>query len=279
MLESARLADRAAKFFLLKILLLGAVVPPRGHEIATFAMWVLSSGFMKLFVGLASDRCQALVSSPVATKWQHCRCAALLAYILATNFTWMVAGLRYAWSAASINWWLLWTIDEACVAVEATHAALRYAVHAVDAWRSGHPAPGSSPEEAPSEQVEEARNSLFYLMDLSADLMLCLLSLTHHGMVLWIRGRPQLQLIDLALLVNLRFLLAGAWQRGARHLQYRRLTQRLRSGYADADAAELAATEAVCTICMDPMKARGWDPLTLCWMCPCLRSFLCFRTI
>ena len=257
-IETAKLADRMLRFILLKVVFLGAVVSPHPADVAAYLLWAFTTGFMKAFVGLARDRGDALLSSPNATALQHLRCSALLLCMLCNDAAWIAAGVRLAGSAAPLSWALLWLFDAACVGVEGLHAGIRYIVQGVDRWRSywSHSEDDSCSNPI-SEADAEARSQFLYSLDLCADLALHALNLAHYAHILRLRGGLRMHLIDLALLTDVKFLMAAAWRRGHGHLQYRRLTHKLRYCFPDAAPEDLAQPEGVtCAICMESMKVR-----------------------
>ena len=80
-----------------------------------------------MFVGLAGDRCEALLSSPSSTPLQHLRCLALLLGILVHVAGWTADHLRSgAASAETLSSTALWLFDGATVVVEATHGVIKY---------------------------------------------------------------------------------------------------------------------------------------------------------
>lgn len=247
------------KILLLKVLFVASVAAPlRPAEVVIFGIWVLFVSFLKCFIGLASDRCQALLSSPNATFWQHARCGVLILCILTNDLAWMAAGLGIA-QELGFNSSLFWMVDEACVAVEAVQVALRYVIHGISVYirrkqSSRCHEEGQDVGLGDAHAEEELRQRL-YILDLSTDTVISILGVTHLAMILRLRGRPQFQAVDLALLLNLRFAVVGLWYRARKHLRFRTLTRRLNSGFADADIEQLVASQATCTICMDSMKA------------------------
>lgn len=246
---------------------LGAVVNPAPADIAGYLLWACFTAFQKAFVGLAKDREEALLSSPTATIWQHMRCASLLGLMIAEDAAWITAGVHLAGETAPFSWAFLWFFDSACVGIEATHASIRYLICGFDRWRAqrgqcdensacnNHNT--SSSAAAASEADTESRSQFLYLLDLALDLVVHALNLVHYGHILRLRGGLRMQLIDIALLTDVRFLLATAWRRGKGHIQYRRLTHKLRYSFPNAPIEELTKEGGVtCAICMEDLRVR-----------------------
>jgi hypothetical protein len=267
-IETAQLADRMLRFMLLKVVFLGAVVNPEPAALAGYLLWACFTAFQKAFVGLAKDRGEALLSSPTATIGQHIRCASLLGLMLLEDAAWIIAGVRLAeamGAMAPFSWAFLWFFDAACVGVEGIHAGIRYLICGFDRWRAqrSHCDDDAcnisfSAGAAASESDGESRSQFLYLLDLSLDLFVHALNLVHYGHILHLRGGLRMQLIDVALLTDVRFLLAAAWRRGRGHIQYQKLTHKLRYCFPDAPVEELTKDGGVtCAICMDNIRVRG----------------------
>ena len=80
-----------------------------------------------MFVGLAGDRCEALLSSPSSTPFQHLRCMALLGGILAHVCGWMADYVSVLQGEqARLGSAVLWLFDGATIIVEATHGIIKY---------------------------------------------------------------------------------------------------------------------------------------------------------
>jgi hypothetical protein len=255
------------RFILLKALFLGAVVNPEPPDVAGYLLWACFTAFQKAFVGLAKDRAEALLSSPTATLWQHMRCASLLGLLIAENAAWIIAGVHLAvGETAPLSWTFLWFFDAACVGVEAMHASIRYFICGFDRWRAQRGqcdedrmchSFNTSSSAAASEADAESRSQFLYLLDLVLDLVVHALNLVHYGHIIHLRGGLRMQLIDFALLADVRFLLTTAWRRGQGHMQYRKLTHKLRYCFPDAPAEELTKEGGVtCAICMENMRVR-----------------------
>lgn len=290
-IETAKLIDRMLRFLLLKVVFLGAVVNPEPADVAGYLLWACFTAFQKAFVGLAKDRGEALLSSPTATIWQHMRCASLLGLMLAENAAWIIAGVRLAGGTAQsqFSWTFLWFFDAACIGIEAMHASTRYLICGFDRWRAqriqwdedgtcnnhnpSYPAAAAS---AASEADTESRSQFLYLLDLASDLVVHALNLVHYGHILHLRGGLRMQLIDVALLTDVRFLIATVWRRGQGHIQYRKLTHKLRYCFPDVPVEELAKEGGVtCAICMENMrKSAKVLPCGHMYHLGCLREWL-----
>lgn len=90
--------------------------------------WFFIMGYLKMFVGLAGDRCESLLSSPSSTPLQHLRCLALLLGILMHTAGWMAdyvarAGLG---EHAQLTSAALWLFDGVTVVVEAACGIVKY---------------------------------------------------------------------------------------------------------------------------------------------------------
>lgn len=99
------------------------------RDVGAWAAWFLMMGYFKMFVGLAGDRCEALLSSPASTPLQHLRCLALLLGILAHVAGWMADYVRDPgrWAeGGGLSAAALWLFDGATVVVEATHGTIKY---------------------------------------------------------------------------------------------------------------------------------------------------------
>lgn len=80
-----------------------------------------------MFVGLAGDRCEALLSSPSSTPLQHLRCLALLLGILVNTVSWMADHVALLGDdRAKLSSAALWLFDGATVVVEASHGIVKY---------------------------------------------------------------------------------------------------------------------------------------------------------
>ncbi|RMZ53208.1 hypothetical protein APUTEX25_005197 [Auxenochlorella protothecoides] len=201
-LETTKLAERMLKFVMLKVVFLGAVVDPEPHELGTWLLWFSVMAFFRAFVGLARDRCEALLSSPRATPLQHARCLVLLVGILGQAGSWVAS---YAAAAdpsrpsAALSHALLWLFDAVCVAIEAAHAVLKYGVHAVERWKAQRAeAAGADPATG-----WEGRGPFLYHVEVGVDLVLHALTLGHYCHLWWLHGF-RLQLIDAVLFLDVR---------------------------------------------------------------------------
>ena len=310
-IESSQLADRILRFTLLKVVFLGAVVSPTRLDISLYLLWAVFIGAMKALVGLAHDRSDALLSSPTSTLSQHVRCALLLTLVLVADVLWMVSGIKlisiFSSSSsssssvyrmnASVSWMLVWMFDAACVGVEGVHAGLRYAIGIAQTLGGDVPflfslrafsfsslfcsaATGVTKEEEDGEAEEaatgmegrESSREILYMLDLTADVLLHFLNLTHYMFILHLRGGIKMQLIDVALLTDLRFLLNTAWHRAQGHLKYCHLTDKLRHSFPDASGGDVKG--GVCAICMDPMTNAKVVRCGHMFHFGCLRSWL-----
>jgi hypothetical protein len=261
-IETTHLADRMLRFMLLKVVFLGAIVNPA--DAAGYLLWACFTAFQKAFVGLAKDRGEALLSSPTATVWQHMRCASLLALLLVEDAAWIVAGVRLAGATSPFSWAFLWLFDAACVGVEGLHAGIRYLICGLDRWRAqrGHcddddddTCTNNLANDRSDDSDAEGRSQFLYLLDLGSDLVVHALNLVHYGHILHLRGGLRMQLIDVALLTDVRFLIAACWRRGQGHIQYRKLTHKLRYCFPDAPVEDLKKDGGVtCAICMENMR-------------------------
>lgn len=260
-IETSQLIDRMLRFMLLKVVFLGAVVSPEPADVVGYLLWASFTAFQKAFVGLAKDRGEALLSSPTATIWQHMRCASLLGIMLAEDAAWIVAGIRLAGPTAPFSWAFLWFFDAACVGIEGIHAVIRYVICGFDRWsaqRCHSDDDTCHASVAASESDSESRSQFLYFLDLGSDLLVHVLNLVHYGHILHLRGGLRMQLIDVALLTDVRFLVAAFFRRGQKHLQYRKLTHKLRYCFPDAPVEELTKEGGVtCAICMENMKVRS----------------------
>jgi hypothetical protein len=83
-----------------------------------------------MFVGLAKDRCEALLSSPRPASLQHFRCLSLLLAILANDCMWIASYItNMGDDAQKLSHALLWLFDAVTVAVEASTAMVKYGEH------------------------------------------------------------------------------------------------------------------------------------------------------
>ncbi|KFM24553.1 E3 ubiquitin protein ligase RIN2 [Auxenochlorella protothecoides] len=228
-LETTKLAERMLKFVMLKVVFLGAVVDPEPHELGTWLLWFSVMAFFRAFVGLARDRCEALLSSPRATPLQHARCLVLLVGILGQAGSWVAS---YAAAAdpsrpsAALSHALLWLFDAVCVAIEAAHAVLKYGVHAVERWKAQRAeAAGADPATG-----WEGRGPFLYHVEVGVDLVLHALTLGHYCHLWWLHGF-RLQLIDAVLFLDVRYLVMGTLRRVRGYARYRRLTHQLQHSF------------------------------------------------
>ncbi|KDD74063.1 hypothetical protein H632_c1605p0, partial [Helicosporidium sp. ATCC 50920] len=110
------------------------------------------------------------------------------------------------------------------------------------------PAPGAPPSTA----LGEGCGPLIHFMDASVDLGLHLLTLAHYAHLWYLHGM-RLQLVDLVLFMEIRFLAAGVCLRCGALRRYRRMARSLEHSFADASAESLRRAD--CAICLDRMTA------------------------
>ena len=82
-------------------------------------------GWLKMFVGLARDRFDSLVSSPTATPAAHARTLALLLLLFVNDVAWIVAFLSSR-EAAPVSHIMLWMFDTVVAALEAAAILVKY---------------------------------------------------------------------------------------------------------------------------------------------------------
>ena len=82
-------------------------------------------GWLKMFVGLARDRFDSLVSSPTATLAAHARTLALLLLLFVNDVAWIVAFLSSR-EAAPVSHIMLWLFDTVVAALEAAAILVKY---------------------------------------------------------------------------------------------------------------------------------------------------------
>ncbi len=68
---------RAVDYCLLKIVFIAAIGSSTTVEVFCWASWFAAVGFVKLFSGLARDRFDSLLSTPVATAVDYARSVSL----------------------------------------------------------------------------------------------------------------------------------------------------------------------------------------------------------
>ena len=78
-----------------------------------------------MFVGLARDRFDSLVSSPTATLAAHARTLALLLLLFVNDVAWIVAFLSSR-EAAPVSHIMLWLFDTVVAALEAAAILVKY---------------------------------------------------------------------------------------------------------------------------------------------------------
>ncbi|KAL6780459.1 hypothetical protein ACKKBF_B13075 [Auxenochlorella protothecoides x Auxenochlorella symbiontica] len=269
-LETTKLAERMLKFVMLKVVFLGAVVDPEPHELGTWLLWFSVMAFFRAFVGLARDRCEALLSSPRATPLQHARCLVLLVGILGQAGSWVAS---YAAAAdpsrpsAALSHALLWLFDAVCVAIEAAHAVLKYGVHAVERWKAQRAeAAGADPATG-----WEGRGPFLYHVEVGVDLVLHALTLGHYCHLWWLHGF-RLQLIDAVLFLDVRYLVMGTLRRVRGYARYRRLTHQLQHSFPPLPRECLAGRD--CAICMERLASARALPCGHAFHLGCLRAWL-----
>lgn len=82
-------------------------------------------GFLKMFVGLARDRFDSLISSPTATVAAHARTLALLLLLFANDVAWIVALLSDR-GGTPLSHLMLWLFDTVVAALEAAAILVKY---------------------------------------------------------------------------------------------------------------------------------------------------------
>ncbi|KAK2078020.1 hypothetical protein QBZ16_003888 [Prototheca wickerhamii] len=251
-IESTKLAERMLKFVMLKVVFLGAVVNPEPHELGTWLLWFAVLAYFRGFVGLARDRCEALLSSPSATPLQHARCLVLLGGILGQTASWMgtyAAATLPDPTPARVSHALLWLFDAVCIFIEASHAILKYGVHAAERFRAQRAEAAGEPAAAGG---WEGQAPLLYHAEVLVDLTLHVLTLTHYCHLWYLHGF-KLQLIDAVLFLDIRYLVVGIWRRVRGFARYRALTHRLQHSFPPIPADRLADRD--CAICMERLQS------------------------
>jgi hypothetical protein len=266
--ESSQLSERFLKYALMKMpmLLLLASSSPRYGDITQWLAWTAVMCWFSMFVRLASLRGDALLCSPAAgAPACHARILALLLGILAQDCSWIASYCRTL-GDGSASHALLWLFDAVHVALDAAFCLCKYATHAVDHWRAAQ-------AEARGQEAEhwEGQSTLIYYIDLLSSLSLETLTLLHSLHVWWLHG-VQMQLVDGALLLEVRYMLGALQQRVAGHARYRRLQRTLMHSFPEAAPGRLAGE--LCPICLDGMRAGKQLPCSHCVHASCLLAWL-----
>eukprot|EP00887_Chlorella_sp_A99_P007644 scaffold20.g7644.t1 len=282
-IEQAKLAERMLKFLLLKMVFLGTVVNPTMHDIGAWGLWFLAMAYLKSFVCLATDRCEALLSSPSATLMQHARCLTLLLGILGNTVHWMASYLAASQAASlsdgRLGVALLWMFDGVVIVTEASYALVKYAYHAAERWRvlraeaaaevsKGSNAGGGAIAALPAPAAAgpwAGRSDFPYLLDLAADLTLAGLTLAHYAHLWWLHGL-RLSLADAVLALDVRHVAGAAWRRLRGHCEYAQLTRALQHAFPCAPPAALAE-QATCAICFEALAPQSRSGAFSCPMC------------
>ena len=271
MTESAKLADRLLKFVMVKVVFLASLVDPTLSEVTAWLAWLCVFGFMRLFVCLACERCEALLSSPSSSPHQHIRCLALIFGILGNDAAWILSYMSEMRNT-SLSLAALWLFDAIIVAIEAIHALVKYSVQALQLRREKNSDSDSKENEcAPPATLENDQGTFLFHLDLVVDLVIGSLTLAHYAH-LWHLHGLRLQLIDAVLFLDVRLLSSSIVNRLKGYAKYRKLTKTLKYGLPDACADDLKET--TCAICMDTMKAAKVLPCKHMFHVSCLRAWL-----
>ncbi|KAL6754419.1 hypothetical protein V8C86DRAFT_354926 [Haematococcus lacustris] len=83
MREASLTTERLIKFCVLKLVLVGALMPPDLNLAAPWISWFAVAGFMRIFVGMGKDRLDGLMAAPTAPPSIHLGAVALVLVITA----------------------------------------------------------------------------------------------------------------------------------------------------------------------------------------------------
>jgi autocrine motility factor receptor len=107
-----------------KAVFVGAVLVPSLFEVSLWLGWFLLVGHMKLFIGTAKDRLEALLAAPTSSAGGRLRPFALVLLLLATN---ALSTALVVFAAARVGWKraVLFAFDALGVAAEGCKVTLR----------------------------------------------------------------------------------------------------------------------------------------------------------
>ncbi|KAG1676963.1 hypothetical protein FOA52_014839 [Chlamydomonas sp. UWO 241] len=285
--ETSRLTERLVKFLIFKVVFCGALIIPDIYEIVLWLGWFAMVGYMRIFMGVARDRLDALSVSPSSTTSAHMRALALVVCILGHDLV-GVAALINSLGAMSTTKALLCAFDMAVVAVDGFKALLHYGVHAWDQYlasRLADAADAAGADDDPNAATTgdgggrggglgweswEGKGALLYHTELVADVLVLTMTLAHYLHVWFLHGLS-FQLIDAILFLDIRSIVMSMLKRIRGYLNYRTVTHSLRHAFPDAVPGP---AHEQCTICMDRMVTAKQLPCGHMFHLACLRAWL-----
>jgi len=220
--------------------------------------------FIKLFHWLAAMRVEAIARSEVMARWQHIRLVALLAFLAAIDWAFVVSIAVVLLRARAASVLLLFGFEFLILAVSLASIFIKYVMLQLDArWEArgqhwNNKNTWSAKAEMHRQAVETARARsarcclfclcrMFYL-DLCGDLLRLCLYLLFFLIICNFYGLP------LHLIRELGITFFTLRERISKFLHYRRITANMQTRFPDATAAEIEAGDKTCIVCREDME-------------------------
>mmetsp|Transcript_33891 Transcript_33891/g.73366 ORF Transcript_33891/g.73366 Transcript_33891/m.73366 type:complete len:621 (+) Transcript_33891:190-2052(+) len=292
--ELQRTLGRAVDYCLLKIVFIAAIGSSTTVEVFCWACWFACVGFVKLFSGLARDRFDSLLSTPVATAFDYGRnLAFVLALVGATGCLFGHLGLATRGEAAGRR--VLLYFDPTVITLELMLTLLRSSMNLLERWRLnrvGHDDAGVDAGAAEATATatmaattaahhlmasySSSANNFLYYAEFTFAMATHSLTLAHYCHVWYLHGF-RLQVVDSIIMLNIRSLVGSMYSKFKLFAAFHCATSNLKRAFPDATAEELAKYNDVCAICKDSMAAGCGAKVLPCghiFHLPCLRSWL-----
>jgi autocrine motility factor receptor len=256
-IEAGKLSERMLKFLMLKLVFIAAVSGPGMPDVALWVTWFAVVGWLKMFVGLARDRFDSLISSPSATFFAHARTLALLLIIFANDIA-CIALFMNNHEKAPLGHLTLWLFDVVVALFESAAIMVKYGVYMTDQLHE--------------REGWEGKGDFLYKVELAADMAVKSLTLSHLTQLWFLHGFA-FRFLDAVLFMDIRHLTYSICSCVRRYLKYRSALSNLNNSFPDASSAE-GHLDKECAICREKMQGAKQLPCQHCFHLPCLTAWL-----
>lgn len=256
-IEAGKLSERMLKFLMLKLVFIAAVSGPGMPDVALWVTWFAVVGWLKMFVGLARDRFDSLISSPSATFFAHARTLGLLIIIFANDIA-CIALFMNNQGKAPFGHLTLWLFDVVVALFESAAIMVKYGVYMTDQLHE--------------REGWEGKGDFLYKVELAADMAVKSLTLSHLTQLWFLHGFA-FRFLDAILFMDIRHLTYSICSCVRRFLKYRSALNNLNNCFPDASSIE-GHLEKECAICREKMQVAKQLPCQHCFHLPCLTAWL-----